>query len=227
MQYRGIVFDFNGVILWDTPWHKEAWFLLSKELRGTSFSEEEWLGLIGRNNNDILQYIFGAPVAPEQSLRLGQRKEELYRSIARAYPQDLHLSPGAEELFNWLLEKNIPHTIATSSEITNLKFYLDVFNLERWFDRSKIIYDDGTIPCKPNPELYLRATAAIGLLPFECMIVEDAASGIEAALKAGAGKIIALGPEETHERLRALEGVGQVLCSLAEIRRDDLYTGAP
>ncbi|MEK7648626.1 MAG: HAD family phosphatase [Patescibacteria group bacterium] len=221
MSYRGIIFDFNGVILWDTPWHKQAWFLLSKELRGTSFTEEEWLVLIGRNNSDILQYIFGNPITTEQATYLGLRKEELYRSIAKSHPNDLRLSSGAEELFGWLCGNNIPHTIATSSEITNLEFYLETFDLKQWFDRSIIIYDDGAVPCKPNPELYLRAAVAIGLQPSECVIVEDSASGIKAAHSANAGKIIALGPREEHARLRTIEGVNQVVCSLAQISHDD------
>lgn len=220
--FRGIIFDFNGVLLLDTPWHREAWQLLARELRGTPFTQEEWLFLIGRNNQDILLHIFSRKVSSEEVERFGLHKEELYRKIARSHSNELHLSPGAKELFDWLVEEKIPHTIATSSEITNLDFFCKEFDLERWFDRSKIIYDDGTLPCKPNPELYVRAAASLKLSPSECVVIEDAASGIRAAHSAGIGKIIALGDPEDRARLLTVEGVTEVISSLVEFNTRNL-----
>ena len=82
---------------------------------------------------------------------------------------------------------NIPRTIATSSEITNVQFFIQHLSLHRWFDVTKIVYDDGVRPGKPAPDMYLAAARNIGIAAGECMVVEDAISGLQAAHAAGIG----------------------------------------
>ncbi len=222
MPYQGIIFDFNGVLLWDSEWHKETWQAMAIELRGYPLTTQEMLPLMGQSARDWFQYLLKDNFSQERALALALRKEASYRSIAPAHPKEFCLSPGAKDLLDWLVDKNIPRTIATSSEITNLEFYFKHLGLEQWFDRSLIAYDDGKIPCKPDPTLYLRAAQSLKLSPAVCIVIEDAPSGIEAAKKAGIGKIIALGPVETHESLRKIEGVREVIATLDEFNRLDL-----
>src|SRR5256886_15261095 len=61
------------------------------------------------------------------------------------------------------------------------------------FRSAKIIYDDGSRPGKPAPDVYLAAARNIGVAPHECAVVEDAVSGIAAAHAAGIGYIVAIG----------------------------------
>jgi beta-phosphoglucomutase-like phosphatase (HAD superfamily) len=70
-------------------------------------------------------------------------------------PRRLVLSPGARGLLETLERRNIPRTIATSSEITNLNFFIEHLRLDRWFDVAKIVYDDGIRRGKPAPDIYL------------------------------------------------------------------------
>src|SRR5207244_2576935 len=102
--------------------------------------------------------------------------------------------PGAEQLFDILKEKRIPFTIATSAPAINVNFYVQQFHLDTWFDIDKIVFDDGTMPSKPAPDMYLLAAKKMGIPITECIIIEDSRSGIAAALNAKAGKIIGLGP---------------------------------
>src|SRR3989344_4864174 len=190
MKYKGIIFDFNGVILWDDAWHDEAWIKVSGELRGSPMTVEEMRQKIhGGNNRNAFKQVLGRPVSDEELPELIDKKESLYRDIASSQP-GFHLSPGAAELLDMLTEKNIPRTIATSSEITNLNFFIEKLDLEKWFYRSLIVYDDGTIPTKPAPDIFLRAAGKLGLDPAECIVVEDSRIGVEAASRAGIGKII-------------------------------------
>jgi beta-phosphoglucomutase-like phosphatase (HAD superfamily) len=85
------------------------------------------------------------------------------------------------------------------------------------------VYDDGSRPGKPAPDIYLHAAHTLGLPPANCVVVEDSVSGLQAAHAAGIGHIVALGPPPTHERLRQTAGVCQVIPSLQQIHPDTLF----
>ena len=127
------------------------------------------------------------------------------------------------KLANYLKLRNIPRTIATMSEKVNVDFFIQGFHLEKWFDLDKIVYDNGKIPGKPAPDIYEIAAENIGLPPAECIVVEDAVSGIAAAKNAGAGKIIAIGPEENHNFLMSLDGVSETITNFYEFNREVFY----
>lgn len=215
----GIVFDFNGVLFWDSHLQEQAWRELSGETRGQPFSDEEMLQIVhGRTNADILEYLLGRPLTDMELRELAERKEGSYRRICLAAGHAFQLSPGAIPLLNTLKRESVPLTIATSSPHANVEFFIEHLALERWFDPAQIVYDDATFPGKPAPDIYKRAVARLGIEPSACTVVEDAISGIEAARLAGIGKIIALGPAEHHDALRALAGVSAVITRLDELR---------
>ena len=95
MSYKGIIFDFNGTLYWDSAKHKQAWRLYSKKLRGTEFSDEEMLHhMFGRTNEEIIEYAIGKKPSAEMVEKLGQKKEELYRQMevaANAWQNDFDL----------------------------------------------------------------------------------------------------------------------------------------
>ncbi|MCB0277609.1 MAG: HAD family phosphatase [Calditrichaeota bacterium] len=218
MGFRGIIFDFNGVLVWDTPLHHAAWQEMARRLRGQPFSEAELENYVnGRTNSDINSYLLGRAVGEEELAGLVKEKENIYLDMCRDLGKDFTLSPGAQDLFDELIRRNIPFTIATSSEIGNLSFYREHFALDRWFAWEKVVYDDGSMAGKPAPDFYLEAARRLGLSPADCVVVEDAPSGIEAARAAGIGHIVGLGPAEGHAQLLALAGVKQAVASLREI----------
>ena len=133
------------------------------------------------------------------------------------------LADGAVEFLDYLKAHNIPRTIATMSEKVNVDFFIEGFHLARWFDLEKIVYDNGKIPGKPAPDIYEIAAKNLNLAPSECIVVEDAVSGIAAAKNAGIGKIIAIGPREKHDFLMSLEGVTETITNFYEFNREVLY----
>ncbi len=224
MRYAGLIFDFNGVLWWDGHLQGQAWRQFSAELRGWPLSEEEMVVHVhGRNNGHTLAYLTARTLEAGELAHLIERKETIYRRLCLDQGSNFRLSPGAAELLGLLAAHHIPHTIATASGKDNLDFFVAHLHLDRWFDVSQIVFDDGLRPGKPAPHLYLQAAKNLGLEPGCCVVVEDSRSGIEAARAAGIGYVIALGPAHTHSRLARLEGVDEVVESLGQVSGERLF----
>jgi HAD superfamily hydrolase (TIGR01509 family) len=222
MGFEGIIFDFNGVLWWDGHLQEEAWKRFSTEIRGWPFSEEEMaVHVHGRNNRHTLEYATGRTVEGDELSQLTEAKETIYRR--RCLEQDFKLSPGAAGLLDFLVACQVRCTIATASGRTNLAFFVEHLRLDRWFEIDRIVFDDGTRPGKPAPDIYLRAASNLGLDPATCVVVEDSRSGIEAAHAAGIGHVVALGPLSTHQQLRQFEGVDSVIEDLRQLPKEQLF----
>ncbi len=220
MTYKGIIFDFNGTLYWDSAKHKQAWKEFSKIIRGTEFSDEEMVHhMFGRTNEEIIEYAIGRKPAPEMVEKYGQEKEALYRQRALNDSENFHLAKGAVEFLDFLKKREIPRTIATMSDKVNVDFYFENFDLAKWFDIDKVVYADGIVPSKPAPDIYQIAAKNLGLEPKECIVVEDAISGIKSASSAGIGKIIAICSEEPYEFYLNMPEVSEIIRDFDEFDR--------
>lgn len=220
MKYKGIIFDFNGVLLWDAPLHVHAWQATALRLRGTELSDDEFsIHVHGRTNAHILSYLTDHTIHGKELLDLIQVKESMYRDLCLKNPDMFVLSPGAVALLDFVSTKGIPRTIATASERTNLDFFVHHLGLEKWFDLQQIVYDDGFLPGKPAPDMYAKAAANIHLSPHECIVVEDAISDFQSAHAANIGHIVGLGPYATHSKILSCEGVSTVIESFEQFPR--------
>lgn len=223
-MFKGIIFDFNGVLLWDSHLQVEAWQRFARSLRGKAFSKDELaIHVHGRTNRHVFSYLLDHEVVGEELARLTNDKESLYRQLCLSQEEHFTLSPGAVDLLAFLTNSRIPHTIATASERTNLDFFVTHLGLLTWFEVADIVFDDGALPGKPAPDIYLQAAERLKLKPSECIVVEDAYSGIQAALAAGIGHIIAIGPYPIHDKLRDIPGVDEVVANLSQIRKGKLF----
>lgn len=220
-RLKGIIFDFNGTLFFDSEKHLQAWRDYSKRLRGTAFSDDEMRKyMFGRTNEDIIAYAIGTKPDLEMVEKLGKEKEAVYRDMCREDKENTVLAPGAIEFLDFLKKSNIPMTIATMSEKDNVDFYIEEFKLEKWFDIEKIVYSDGTLPGKPAPDIYLKAAQNLNLKPCECIVVEDAISGIDSAKSAGIGKIIAIASMESDDLYKNIPAVSQIIHNFDEIDRN-------
>lgn len=208
---KGVIFDFNGTLFFDTEKHEKAWGRYAEQILGRQLTKEENNSIMGRNNKLILKFLLGRLPSEEEERRMGGEKEEMYRQMCRE-EGNCRLAPGAEAFLDELKAKNVPMAIATSSDLGNVNFYYETFHIEKWFDRERVIYDDGTINGKPSPDIYLKAAKSLNLKPSECAVYEDASSGIAAARNAEAGKIIAVASANLPEILGKEEGVDRVIC---------------
>lgn len=209
---KGFIFDFNGTLFWDSPMHYDAWIDFSRKLRGFPFTDDEMKKyMFGRTNADIIAYAMGERQPDDVTEKLAKEKESCYRDMCRRNPELFVLASGVEKFLDTLKENGIPMTIATMSEKDNVDFYIEGFKLGRWFDIDKIVYSDGTILGKPAPDIFLKAAKNIGLEPCECVVFEDALSGIEAAKRAGIGKIIAVASMEPISYYKEISGVSEII----------------
>lgn len=227
MRYSGILFDFNGTMFFDTRQNEAAWQAFARKYCGRLITETEFRERAhGRTNRDLLEYLFDRRLSALEVESYSAEKEIIYRELCLQDAVNFHLAPGLTELLDELKAAGFPRNIATAAEKGNVDFYCRHFHLAQWFDLDKVVYDNGTFPGKPRPDIYLLAAQKIGLMPASCIVVEDALSGIQAAQAAGAGKIIAIGPAAGHRALRKINGVSAVISDFHELDRNFLREGS-
>jgi HAD superfamily hydrolase (TIGR01509 family) len=220
----GIVFDFNGVLCWDTAEQGEAWSRYAKVVRGLPLRDEETAEhVVGRDNRYILHYLTGKRFSGAELAEHTERKESIYRSLCLERGEAFRLSPGAEELLDALKAMGVRRSIATSAGEVNVRFYFERLQLGKWFDFKDVVFDDDHIATKPAPDPYLRAAAKLGLEPSACAAVEDSKHGVQSARAAGMGYIIALGTKPDHPYLSRLPGVGMVVENLGQVPARELF----
>ena len=186
MKFKGVVFDFNGTLLWDTKYHNQAFDLFLEQHNIVLTDEEKSVKIYGKSNADIMRDIFGRPLTDLEIKEFSIEKELIYQELI---VDNLHFAEGAEDLFEYLKAHNIPFCIATSSDFLNVEFYFREMQLERWFSPEWVLFNDGTLKGKPDPDLFLKAADRLQLNTSELVIFEDSKAGIKAAENAGAGKI--------------------------------------
>lgn len=222
---KAVLFDFNGTLFQDSPLHEKAWLTYAKEEAGKLLTPDEFQKNVhGRNNRLILEYLFERDFTLEEAIEYGERKEEIYRQMVRNKPDCVFLTPGATEFLDHLKTLGIPRNIASASGKGNMDFYFELFDLERWFDYEKIIYDNGKRKSKPDPEYYLQAAQNIEISPADAVIFEDSPSGLLAGKKAGARKLFAIITENNEEDLRKLQLADEVVADYQDERVVKLFS---
>lgn len=188
-QPKGLIFDLDGVIVTTEHNHFVAWKRTADEL-GVPFTENENELLKGVSRVDSLKKILelgNKTISQEQFDALLLEKNNFYRdSIAELTREDL--LPGVLDLLNEARVAGIPMAIGSSSR--NAPFIIDLLNLQDYF--VAIIDGNKVKDPKPHPEVFLNAAKAMALNPADCVVFEDAESGIQAA-KAGGFFAIGVG----------------------------------
>ncbi len=193
-RYKAIIFDFNGTIFLDSPFHERSWIEFARGELGREVTPEEYYRHIhGASNGMICKYLYGRELPPAESTRIGEMKESVYRELCLENKDTLEIAKGGPELFDFLNVCGIPHAIATSAEIKNVEFFKGLFPLTEWFG-DNIVYDDGTTRGKPAPDIYLKAGARLGVPMKDIIVIEDAVNGLIAARDAGAGLVVGIAP---------------------------------
>ncbi len=225
MRLKGIIFDFNGTMLWDADFHEQAWNALAKEVRGTEMTQEELKKhMHGRTNKAITEYVIGRTASTEEVAEIGGRKEALYRKICLENPNRFKLAPGLTELLDYLKKNNIPRSIATSSEWENVDFFIQNLDLHNWFAPEQIIYDNGTFRSKPYPDIFEKAAVSMNLHPTDCVAIEDSHSGLIASEKAGIGLVLAISPNGKPMDLSQLSPTIQLIHNFSDINWSELFS---
>ncbi len=202
-----VIFDLDGVIVDTAKYHFLAWKELAMSLK-IPFDEEDNELLKGVSRIQSLEYILGKvdlKLSPLEKEKLATQKNLRYLDHISTIDIE-EMLPGVENLLLDLKENNIK--IALGSASKNASFILERLDIMHYFD--VIIDGNMTTEGKPNPETFLLAAARLGCKPENCLVIEDATKGIEAALAAnmwclGIGEISNL--SLAHWVLKDLDGL--------------------
>ena len=188
MEIKGIIFDFNGTLFFDTHLHNQAWDIFLKRHSFALTDEEKNFKIHGKNNAEIMSNLFSKDLSKDDIKTLSVEKEDIYQSLC--LKEKMELAPGVLDFLEYLNKNHIPYTIATASDLYNLQFYFEYLKLEKYFDLDRIVYSNGKIKSKPHPEIFLKAMDVLKIDASEALIFEDSTSGILAAKNSNAKKII-------------------------------------
>jgi beta-phosphoglucomutase len=177
---RAVLWDLDGTLVDSEELHWLSW---RDTLRpeGIELSYEQFLASFGQRNDRILSNWLGPGADPARIRRIGDDKETEYRRLAETH--GLTPLPGAREWLAALRAAGWKQAIASSAPGLNVETMLRVAHLDGYLD-AIVSAEDVTIG-KPDPQVFLKAADALQVAPAHCIVVEDAAAGVEGARRAG------------------------------------------
>jgi len=206
-NFWGVLFDWDGVVIDSSSQHERSWELLASE-RGLILPEGHFKAGFGKKNEVIIPTL-GWGDDPAIVRELADRKEELYRKLVAA--EGVIVLPGARELLVALKEAGIPRAVGSSTPRGNLDALFAVTGLDALFDQ--VVCGSDVLHGKPDPEVFLKGAALLGLPPHRCLVIEDAFAGIEAARRGGM-KVVGVA---TTNPLSSLGGCDLAVETLLEV----------
>lgn len=193
---KAFIFDLDGVIVFTDQFHFQAWKQLADSL-GIYFDEKINHRLRGVSRMDSLEIILEkseVSYSEQEKLKFAEKKNDRYRELLKTMkPSDI--SEDVKETIKALKEQG--HKLAIGSSSKNTKFILKQTGLYDWFDA----ISDGTniTRSKPDPEVFVKAAQMLGEKPENCIVVEDACAGIDAA-KAGNMTAVGIGDAAAYQK---------------------------
>jgi beta-phosphoglucomutase len=214
MEPRGVIFDMDGVLVLTEQAHWQSW-LAAAEPRGVKIEYPTFLSCFGRINPDCIRILFGPGVEPRESEQIAQEKEAAFRDIIRTH---IPLAPGVVELLKALREIGVRCGVGSSGPRENVNLIVDGGGLRPLLDG--VVNGSEITRGKPAPDVFLLAANRMGVLPRRCAVIEDAPSGIAAAV---AARMLPVAVTTTHdERELQQSGAKLIFPSVADISAADL-----
>ncbi|MCP4250605.1 MAG: beta-phosphoglucomutase [bacterium] len=211
---QAVIFDLDGVLIRTDELHYRSWRELA-EAEGIPFDRtiNQRLRGVGRQESlDIVLERAPRRYDEDERLALADRKNATYRALLEAMtPADV--LPGVIDLLEKLRNREIERAVASSSR--NAALALERTELADWFD---VVVDGNDLQhSKPHPQVFLLAARRLAVAPERCLVVEDAATGVEAAHRAGMAVLGICAARDLPEADR-------VVGTLAEITPDAILT---
>tara|TARA_B100000768_G_C11252545_1_gene364769 strand:+ start:437 stop:1093 length:657 start_codon:yes stop_codon:yes gene_type:complete len=206
IEVKACIFDLDGVIVDTARHHFAAWQSLANEL-GIPFTKEDNDRLKGVSRVDSLEYILkkgNLVLDSATKLQLMEKKNAIYLSLSeKTSPEDT--MDGIVSLMDELAESGLQIGLGSSSK--NARMILTKLELMSRF--STIVDGNNITLSKPDPEVFQKAAQLMGVIPSQCIVIEDAQAGIEAALSGGFHVVgVGEGLKNAHLHLNDLKGIG-------------------
>ena len=175
-----MLWDLDGTLVDSTEYHWRSWQRpLADE--GVRITKADFLASFGQRNDAILRGWLGDSADPARARRIGEAKEASYREIIAA--EGIAPLPGAAEWVRRLHQAGWRQAIASSAPRLNVEVVRRALGFAALIDTC--VGAEDVRAGKPDPEVFLTAAARLDVPPRRCVVVEDAAAGIEAGRRAG------------------------------------------
>lgn len=211
-----VLWDMDGVLVDTSPFHFSAWKQVMSQY-GIELNQNSFKAIFGLKNEVIIQEFFNkekndAALAQE----IENRKETIFRKLIH---NKITLLPGVHQWLKVFQSRHILQAVASSAPRENIDFLLKEAGILNYF--SAVVSAD-SLPSKPDPSIFLKAASMLNTTPQNCVVIEDAVYGIEAAHKAGM-KCIAVGNSLPLHELRHADLVVPRLLDLTENAFNNLF----
>ena len=207
-----VIFDMDGVLADTSPIHFESWVKLAKEI-GFKFTREFFERTCGQQSPTIIRKLVGTDIEQDLVEKWASIKEKYYREMIQ---QKLEPLPGVVELINRLKSKGFKLALGSSAPPENVELLLTGLKIKRIFDI--VVTAADVDKSKPEPDVFLMASKKLKVKPQNCIVIEDAPVGIEAAKRAEM-KTIAL---TTTYDWKELQDAQVILKDLAKVKISDI-----
>lgn len=173
-----VIFDMDGVLADTGPIHFESWVKMANEI-GVKFTRDFFEDTFGQQSVIITRKLLGDEVDDKELVKRANLKERYYREMVR---DNLEPLPGAIELIKTLKDKRLKLAVGSSGPPENVELLLNSLKVKKYFD--VIITAAEVSKSKPEPDVFLIAAKKVNVKPENCIVIEDAPVGIEAAKRA-------------------------------------------
>ena len=210
---RGVIFDMDGVLTDSEPLINAAAIAMFSEM-GLAVQPDDFLPFVGAGED---RYIGGVAEKYRFPLDLPGAKRRTYEIYLELVPARLKAFPGAPELVRACRQAGLRLAVASSADEVKISANLRQIGLPRetW---DAVVTGEDVGPKKPAPDIFLSAAAKLGLAPAECVVVEDAVNGVQAAKAAGM-RCVAVAQTFPAAQLQRADVVRQ---NIAEVSITDL-----
>lgn len=195
-MYKGVIFDLDGVIVSTDELHYQAWKHMAKN-EGLIFDREMNNSLRGVSREESLEIIIKhneKKYSSKDKKRLTDFKNDYYvESLSKLSKEDI--MEDVMDTLNYIKDKNIKVAIGSSSK--NARIILEKIGLADHFDY--IVDGNDITESKPHPEVFALATKQLGLNSNQCLVIEDAFAGVDAAL-ANNNDVLGVGDAFNYEK---------------------------
>ena len=208
---KAIIFDLDGVLLTTDKYHYIAWKQLADELE-IPFCEKDNEAFRGVSRMDCMEILLTKKqdlcLTDEQKIAYADQKNQKYIELLRELGPST-VDAGVRSTLSVLKQRGYKLAVGSSSK--NAKYILSKVELSDMFDA--IIGGDDISRSKPDPEVFLKAADAVGVLPSEAAVIEDAEAGLKAAIDGGMLPVamgVAKGSALASISLEAFEKLGKI-----------------
>jgi beta-phosphoglucomutase family hydrolase len=175
------IFDMDGTLIDNTPYHFKSWQALFKKYGKGELSKDTYYTQIsGVPVMETIRRIFGNDHDEVGLKALLNEKEEFYR---REYAPFVAPINGLEDFLTELKNAGVKMAMATSATVEDIDFILNKVPIRDDFD--VVVNSTMVSKPKPNPQIFLKAAEKLNMPPEKCVVFEDSLAGIEAANRAG------------------------------------------